>query len=277
MPSVRLLSVLLFVIAGAAAGAGCGSSAAVASSGEEAYQRGMEAFERRRWLRAIELFRQSLDFGRTTDTADDAQLYLARAYAADGQHLLATAEYARFIGFYRNDPRLEDAAYERIQSYVALSPTYELDQTPTYEALRYIGEFVRQYPQSERVAEANALVASLREKLALKQYETARLYERREMYEAATMSYATVVTDFPTSPYAAPSALGQLRTAVLYAEGSIPSRRAERFQSAIRLYEQIVTLYAASPLLREAEALYDRAYRGHQAATAAAAATTAAN
>lgn len=264
--SLLRLAVLLFVLAGPPLIAGCSGGAAAATSGDEAYQRGLESFERRRWARAIELFRQALDFGRTSETAANAQLYLARAYAADRQYLLATSEYARFLGFYRDDPRLEEAAFERIQAYVAMSPSYELDQTPTHEALRYIGEFVRQYPSSARVAEANALVTTLRAKLARKQYETARLYERRELYEAAGMAYGTVLTDFPASEYADDAALGQLRAAVLYADGSIPARRAERYRQAVRLYEQVVTLYPGSPVLREAEVYYDRAYRGVQAA-----------
>lgn len=263
-PAVRLAALAL-ALAVPVLGAGCGGGAAVASSGQEAYERGMEAFERRRFARAIELFRQSLDFGRTGDTADDAQLYLARAYAGDRQYLLATSEYARFIGFYRTDPRLEDAQYERIQAYAALSPSFELDQTPTYEAIRYIGEFLRQYPDSERTADAATLLAELREKLARKQYEAARLYERRELYEAAVMAYGAVLADYPTSAFADDAAVGQLRAAVLYAEGSIAARQPDRFREALRLYERVVTLYPGSPFLREAEGHYDRAYRGLRA------------
>lgn len=270
-PPVRPLRAVLRAAAYAAVlavpmlAAGCGSSGAVATSGEDAYARGLESFERRRYARAIELFRQALDFGRTSDIADDAQLYLARAYAGDRQYLLAATEYSRFIGFYRTDPRLEDASYERIQAYADLSPSYELDPTPTIEAIRYIGEFLRQYPASERTAEATALLTTLREKLARKQYEAARLYERRELYEAAGMAYAAVLTDYPTSAYADDAAVGQLRAAVAYAEGSIAARQPERFREALRLYDQVVTLYPATPLLREAEAAYDRAYRGLRA------------
>lgn len=265
-PSARPLGLLVLMVALVLPLAtGCGGGAVVASSGQDAYERGMEAFNRRKWSRAIELFKQSLDFGRTSDTADDAQLYLARAYAADRQYLLATNEYARFLGFYRTDPRLEEASFERIESFAAQSPSFELDQTPTHEAIRYIGEFLRQYPTSTRTDGANTLLSELREKLAHKQHEAARLYESRELYEAAMMAYSTVLADYPTSAYADDAAVGRLRAAVRYAEGSIAARQPERFREALRLYEQVVTLYPGSPLLREAEAHYDRAYRGLRA------------
>ncbi len=262
--SVRLAAAL-FLFAAVGPLAACGGSTAVASSAQEAHARGMEAFGRGRHERAIEHFRQALDFGRTSDIAADAQLYLARAYAADGQHLLATSEYARFIGFYRTDPRLQDAAFERIQSYAALSPAYELDQTPTHDALRYITEFVRQNPGTERAAEAAALAETLREKLARKQFESARLYERRELYEAAMMAYATVTADYPTSPLADDAALGGVRASLRYAEGSVAARQPERYRETLRLYDQMVTLYPSSELLRDAESLYDRAWQGLRA------------
>ena len=261
---VRLAAVL-FVFAAVLPLAACGGGAAVASSAQEAHARGMEAFQRGRHARAVEHFRQALDFGRTSEVAADAQLYLARALAADGQHLEATAEFARFIGFYRTDPRLQDAAFERIQSYAALSPAYELDQTPTHDALRYITEFIRQNPGTERAAEAATLAGTLREKLARKQFEAARLYERRELYEAAMMAYAAVTADYPTSPLADDAALGQVRAALRYAEGSVAARQPERFREALRLYDQMVTLYPSSELLRDAEVLYDRAWQGLRA------------
>ena len=264
-----LMALVLFV-------AGCsGGGAATADSGVDAYARGRAAYDDGKYARAIEYLRTALDFGRTSEVAADAQLYLARAYRADRQYLLAGNEYTRFIEFYRNDERLEEAAYERIQAYASLSPRYELDQTPTYEAIRYIQQYARQYPASPNVTEAEALLGSLREKLARKQYEAGHLYERREMYEAAVLSFGRVLTEYPSSAYADDALLGQIQAQISYAEGSVPARQAERFQEALRLYDQFLALFPASPLVRDAEALYDRAYRGLQAAQAATADATA--
>ena len=245
---------------------GCGSGPATFSSAQEAYDRGAEEFERGRYDRAIEYLRTALDFGRTSELADDAQLMLARAYAGDRQYLLAGNEFTRFIEFYRTDPRVEQAAYERIQAYAALSPRYELDQTDTRQALNYIRLYLQQYPESPNAVAAAELAEELREKLARKMYEAGRLYERREMYEAAVLTYRDVLAEYPASEYGDDALLGALRAQVAFADNSVADRQAERYDEAVQLYQQLVSIFPQSPLLPEAEALYDEAYRGYRGA-----------
>lgn len=266
------LAVLVLAF-GAPVVSGCGGGSAVtADSAEEAYARAQDALDRRSFDRAVELFRTALDFGRTGEVADDAQLGLARAYVGTKQYLLAGAEFTRFIDLYRTDPRVEDAAYERILAYAALSPTYELDQTDTATAIQYVDGFLSQYPAGQHAEAAGLLRADLREKLAHKQYEEGRLYERRDLYEAAVLSYRGLLATYPSSPYADDALLGSLRAQVTLADNSVPSRQEARYREALRLYDQLTSLFPASPTLAEGQTLYDRAYRGAQTAAAATAA-----
>ena len=244
---------------------GCGTGPTTFSSAQQAYERGVEQAAQGRHAQAIESLRAALDFGRTSELADDAQLALARAYAADGQYLLAGSEFTRFIEFYRTDDRIEQAAYERIQAYAALSPRYELDQTDTRQALLYIQGYIQQYPASPNVVAAETLRSELREKLARKQYETARLYVRREYYDAAVIAFQDVLADYPTSAYADDAMLAAIDSQIEYADRSVVSRRMERYQQALDLYDQLVTLFPQSPTLAEAQRLYDRAYAGWRA------------
>ena len=245
--------------------AGCGGGPTTFGSAQEAYDRGVAEAERERYGRAIEYLRAALDFGRTGELADDAQLALARAYAADRQYLLAGSEYTRFIEFYRTDERVPQAAFERIQAYAELSPRYELDQTDTRQALAYIALFEQQYPDSPNVPAAQALASELREKLARKRYETGRLYERREIYEAAVITYRDVLTDYPTSAWADDAMMAAVRAQIAYAQGSVPERQQERYQEALDYYDELITLFPTSPLLDEAQGLYDQAYSGWRA------------
>ncbi|MDT0631003.1 outer membrane protein assembly factor BamD [Rubrivirga sp. S365] len=246
--------------------AGCGGGPRTFASAQEAYEQGVEAFKAEKYGRAIESFRATLDFGRTSDIADDAQILLARSYAGDGQYLLAGTEFTRFIEFYRADPRVEEAAFERIQAYAALSPRFELDQTDTRQALTYIALFLQQYPTGEYAVAASELADELREKLARKQFESGRLYERRELYGAAVIAYLTVLDEYPTSVYADDALLSALRAQVAFAEGSVPARQEERYREATDIYDQLTTLFPQSETLGEAQAFYDRAYQGWRAA-----------
>jgi outer membrane protein assembly factor BamD len=250
--------------------AGCGGAgtAGMAANAEEAYQRGTVAMQAGRHDRAAEHFRMALDFGRATDVAREAQLGLARAYMGDGQYLLAGQEYTRFIEFHRDDPRVEEAEYERLTAYARLSPGYQLDQTDTRTAIEYINAYLQRYPNSARAPEAATLLDELREKLARKQYESARLYERRDLFEAAVIAYRAVLEEFPASDWADDAMVGALRAQTRFAEESVPSRQAARFGEALAMYERITELFPSSPLLSEAEGYRARAEAGRRAADA---------
>ena len=235
---------------------------------EEAFQRGQDLYERGKYDRAAEYFQHVFDFGRANEWADDAQYFLAQSYFQDRQYLLAANEFTRFVELYRQDARVEEGEYLRALSYYRLSPPYQLDQTDTETALTYLRLYLAKYPQGERAEEVGRMIEELRAKLAKKQYETAGLYERRELYEAAALSYEDVLERYPDSEYADDALLGALRNYKAFAEASIRERQEERYQLAAAAYERLVQLFPESPLLKDAEAVYadvDRALRRYDA------------
>ncbi len=235
--------------------AGCSSGDRVASSTPEAaFEKGLALYERGKYARSVEYFQQVFDFGRTNPRSADAQYYLAKAYFEDEQYLLAANEFTRFVELYRGDERAEEGEYGRAMSYVRLSPPYQLDQTDTQTALTYLRLYLSKYPEGEHVAELAGYTGALRAKLARKQFETAELYERRELFEAAALSFEGVIEKYPDSEYADDALLGALRSYRAFADVSVPARQAERYQQAIATYDRLVQLFPASPVLTEAEA-----------------------
>lgn len=241
-----------------------GSGGVRADSAQEAYDRGMQEYERGKYLRASEYLRVVFDFGRSSDVADDAQIYLAKALFEDEQYLLAGVEFTRFIDLYPSDARVEEAEFERIRTYFELSPDSPLDQTDSERALAYIRLFASRYPNTVYAEEVQAMHDELQTKLAEKQFAAGQLYERRELFEAAVITYGQLLRDHPTSPLADDALLGTLRANVRYAEASVESRQEQRFQEALDAYDRLIELFPSSPLLREAEAAYDRAFSGMQ-------------
>ena len=239
----------------------CSSSRLRYDSPREAYEKGMADFERERYQRAAEYFLAVLSFGRAGEYADDAQLHLARSYGESGQYILAASEYTRFSEVYRTDPRVADAEFERAQAS-SQSPGYQLDQTQTQAAVMSLQLFVNRFPDHEKRAEAERTIAELRAKMARKAYESGTLYERRELYEAAAITYERAFQDYPDADYADDSLLGAIRMYVTYADQSVSVRQAERYRKAIDLYERFVDIFPTSAKLREAEDLYTRAING---------------
>ncbi len=240
----------------------CGGSRQISyTSAQNAFEQGLDLYEEEDYDRAVEYFRAVFSFGRGNEWADDAQLYIARAYRNQDRYLLAGTEYGRFIELYRNDERVPAAEFERATAYYQLSPAVHLDQEDTRRALDFYQLFVDRYPGHELVPEAVARIEELQDKLAHKQYEAAELYERREMWEAAAKTYERVFDQYPQTRWADDALLGAVRSYVNYSERSIRGRQAERYQAAIDSYNTLAQVFPESPLLQEAEDWYQRAQR----------------
>ncbi len=252
MPLRSSLLVLLIAFA-----AGCSSGNRIdAETPEAAFEKGLALYERGKYDRSVEYFQHVFDFGRTNPAAADAQYYLAKAYYEDKQYLLSANEFTRFVELYRGDERVEEGAYLRAMSYYKLSPPYQLDQTDTLTGLTYIRLYLSTYPNGEHAAEMGAITEELRAKLAKKQVEIAQLYERRELFEAAAISFDQVLEKYPDSEYADDALLGALRNYKAFAEASIPSKQPERYQKAADAYDRLVQLFPQSPLIGAAESVY---------------------
>ena len=226
---------------------------------KEAFDKGMERYEAGKYERATQYFQGSFDFGRTHEWADDAQLFLARAYRANREYILAASEYSRFAEIYRGDPRVPLAEFERAMTFYERSPAYQLDQTDTERGIEVFNLYMKRYPTHDSIQVATERVRELREKLARKQYNTAQLYERRELFEAAALSFEVVFDKYPDTPWADDALLGAIRTYIGFSNQSVEQRQPERLQKAIDHYQRLLQIFPDSELLKEAETYYERA------------------
>ncbi len=249
---------------------GCAGSGRIKyDTPQEAYEKGLALYEAGKYDRAAEYFQGSFDFGRTHSFAADAQLYLARSYRANKENLLAASEYIRFMEIYRSDPRVPQAEYEHAMTYYDRSPDFTLDQTDTERAVQQFQLFITRFPNHENVADAEARILELRDKMGRKQYETAKLYERREMFQAAALSYEAVFDQYFDTQWADDALLGAMQAYMNYSDLSIQVRQAERLQQAIDSYERLIQVFPDSDLLKQAEAVYDQIQLRKQAQTEA--------
>ncbi len=243
--------------------AGClGSSRLRYESAQEAYEKGMEFSEDGKYERAAQYLQAVFDFGRTHEWADDAQLQLARTHRAAGEYILSASEYARFTELYRADPRIPDVEFERAMTYFERSPEFELDQSNTERGIEVFYVYMQRYPDHDSVEVARQRVLELREKLALKQFANAGLYERRGLFEAAALSYEVVFDEYPDTDRAVDALVGAIRCYIEFSDQSVEQRQPERLQKAIDHYERLIQLFPDSEYLDEAERLYVRAREG---------------
>ena len=240
--------------------AGCtGSERVISNNPEDAYNQAKRLYDNGNYTRAIEHFQNVFNYGRTSEWAADAQFYLAESYLQTEQYLLAADEFTRFVNLYRQDERAEEAAFKRALAYYRLSPPYQLDQSDTRQAINYLRLFVEQYPTSQYAERAGTMLQELRNKLAHKEYDAAQLYERRELFEAAALTYERVLEKYPETKWADDALLGAIQAHMQYSQASIRSKQEQRLQRALDNYQRFTQLFPNSPLMEEAERLYKQA------------------
>lgn len=236
---------------------GCAASRSAErlDTAEEAYERAKALFERGRYSQAAEMAQRVFEFGRGHAYAEPAQLLLARAYFRARDYLAAANEYNRYITLYPRSEHLPEAEFERALCYYHLAPPHYLDQADTQRALDLLRLFVMRYPDSPRAAEASQYVAELRNRLAHKIYEAAQLYMRMEAWQAAALTFAEVLNQYPESEWADKALLGQIQAYAAFAHSSVRARQAERYQMALEAVNRFRQLFPQSPLRPQVEAL----------------------
>lgn len=76
------------------------------------------------------------------------------------------------------------------------------DQQITNTAIEGFNEFVKDYPDAELSQEAKDRVTQLREKEAENHFIIAQFYEKQKKFDAAVISYSTIVTDYKETVWA---------------------------------------------------------------------------
>ncbi|RKY55102.1 MAG: hypothetical protein DRP89_03920 [Candidatus Neomarinimicrobiota bacterium] len=149
------------------------------------YDKGVAAFERKKWDKAVENFNMALLNSPGGELADDAQFYLGECYFNKKEYLLAISEYQQLTERYTYSPLVEDAYYKIAVSYFKLSPKYQLDQESTMKSLQSLQDFLDVFPESKHREDVEAKIQEVRNKLARKLYESGCLYRKLEEWNSA--------------------------------------------------------------------------------------------
>ncbi len=195
----RLLSVVLALVVAA----GCASVDRLAGlDGEELYQVGARAFEEGEWSDAIAAFERHLNQAPGHARNADARILLARAHVERREYILGAAEFERFLQLHPNHGMAPEASIGACRAYEALSPIPPRDQTYTRRARDACAETVRQFQGLNVAAEAEAIRFRMVERLAEREYEEGRFYQRRGGHDSAILVFEDVVRRYPDTRWA---------------------------------------------------------------------------
>lgn len=136
--------------------------------------------------------------------APRAQIAMGEAHEKQGNFPEAVKAYELAADRYHQ--RKEIAAEARFRAgmvYQKQARKGEYDQSTAGRAIATLTDFITLYPSDPRVAEAEAVIKSLRTEQARGNFERARFYESRKSVSGALVYYNEVITSDADSPYAA--------------------------------------------------------------------------
>ncbi len=262
--SIKYMRTFFIVVIAAMALVSCRSKELIrpGDSLEVAYEKALNQYENENYTEAANAFETVISIGRGTDIGQNAQFYLAESHYKNRRYLVAASEYNRYVQFYPNTPRRQEAEFKESLCYYNLSPRYRLDQSYTEQAIDGFRLYRSRYPDSERSEEAAEYIAELREKLARRDYNAAEFYMRTDRYKSAAIYHDLVIDRFPETSWAEKALVRQIEAYVLYAERSVQRRQEERFEQALESYSTYLQLFPQGENRSRAEELYDRALSG---------------
>ncbi|MAJ51010.1 MAG: outer membrane protein assembly factor BamD [Flammeovirgaceae bacterium] len=220
------------------------------------YEAAMKYYEKKDFARAIALFEDILPIIRGTKEAESANFYYAYAHYYQDLFILSSHYFETFLEVYSRSDLALEANYMYGYSLYMQSPEFSLDQTPSYEAINVMQNFINQYPTSEFAKNAGSIVNELELKLEKKEFENAKLYYKLQKYEAAIVTLENFIKEFPGSAFQEEALFLTIQTAHDYAQASILSVQNERFKSCIDKYQTFVDKYPSSEFLKDAEKYY---------------------
>ena len=220
---------------------------------EAKYKAALEYYEKKNYDRALQLFDVMQSYYRTKPEGETISYLTAECYYHKEDYVIASSYYKRFVTKYPLSKNAEDAMYKSALCYYIISPKTSLDQSDTYTAIKEFQTFADVFPQSPRVAEANARIDTLRVKLEEKEYDICKLYFKMEEYQAAITSYETFLKDHPTTEHREEILSDMVVNYYRYAENSVRAKQRERYELALEKYNTLCYVYPESEYIPKLE------------------------
>ena len=241
----------------------CGEYQAILKSKdtELKYQKALSYFNDKQYIKAQTLLDEVTSYYRGTDRSQDVLIYLSRCYMGQKDYSGAAEYYQAYIRNYPKGRYIIEARFQVGHCYYLNAPDARLDQTETKKAIEFFTQFVELYPDSPYAQQAYQEMNELYDKLAYKEYLSAKLYYNLGTYLGNNYLSAEIVAknamkDYPTNKYQE-----ELNWLILQAKyqqlvNSLDSKREERARDTEDEYYSFVTQYPNSKHRAAAERIH---------------------
>ena len=237
----------------------CGEYQKVLNKGttEDQYKMATKMYESKDYGKALRLFEKITPTYRGKPQMERIQFMVAQSNFNEKNYSISGYYFDRFVKNYPKSSKKEEAAFLSAYSYKLASPPFSLDPTDTNKALESFQGFINEYPDSDKIEEANTHYKELRYKLQKKYFEIAKTYYRTadydlRNYKAAIQAFDNLLSDYLGSEFKEEALYYRLKAAHDFVLKSTFRRKPERIADAISAYEKLKRNYPESKFMDDA-------------------------
>lgn len=228
----------------------CGGSKSLGTlSSKELFTGGLESYENKKYLKAIEHFQTAIYNYPGESNIDSAQYYLALSYLGNGDEALAAVEFNRLLLNYPSSDFFATAVYLKAVSHFEGTPKHPgLDQQDLIVSIKQFEDFIIDFPESEYIDDAKVHLDKAYNRMAEKNFNNAMVYFRINAVVAAKKYFQIVIDDYTNSSFS-PLALFHI--------GEIEFK-IRKYSEAKRHFSNFKTLFPENELVEKVDEFLEK-------------------
>lgn len=236
----------------------CGEYQKVLNKGtvEDQYKMAVKLYETQKFGKALRLFEKVTPAYRGKPQMERIQFMVAQSNFNEKNYQTAGYYFDRFAKNYPKSSKLEEASFASALSYKLASPEFSKDPTDTNKALNAFQSFINDFPNSDKLEEANKHYKELRYKLQKKYFEIAKTYYTTadydmRNYKAAIQAFDNLLEDYLGSEFKEEALYYRLKAAHDYVLKSYDIRKPERIDDAMDAYEKLLRNFPDTKYIKD--------------------------
>jgi len=234
------------------------------------YEAAKEYYAAGQYSKCYQLLEEMVMMLKGTDKAEESLFMLGMSYYHLRDYETAVLYLDRYYKTYSKGIYAEQARYYSGRASFMESPDTRLDQSPTYTAINSLQDYLEFYPYSERREEVAGMIDELRNRLAIKEYQAAKLYYNLgsytgncvnggSNYEACIITAENALKTYPFTSLREDFYIMILRARYHLATKSVAEKLDERYQETIDEYYGFKNEFPESKYMKEADRIFRHA------------------
>jgi len=226
---------------------GCSANNKIAKSGtpDEKYELAKLYYKKGSYERALPVFQDLMGKYRESNKVEEIYYYVAYCYYGMGDYEMAASHFYNFTESFYNSKKTEECFYMYcLCQFYASDPPY-LDQDLTKRAIDNFQLFLNLFPGSSYQTQVNTHIDELRRKLKVKAYNNAMIYYQMDDFKAAIVALTVCLETYPDIEEKEEIEFLIFKSAYKYATLSVRDKQVERFNEALKYYQEYVDDYPA--------------------------------